>query len=126
VKLLGIIGFAICSVLFVGILALGIYATVHDENQDSPAIAARKAECQKLEAHVFSIMPASQLEGLSEEERQKKLDELVAKLPIEDIEQCAAADKDKTGADRKAGVLDCMKAARDEAGLKQCIPKPQT
>jgi hypothetical protein len=126
VKSLAVAAFALLVLLFAGILTVAAYATVVDEDQDSPEIAARKAECRKLVAHVFELSPDSQLQGLSGADRQARLDALVAKVPIEDIEQCAAADKDKkTKEDRKPAAVACMKAASDHAAIQACVPASQ-
>jgi hypothetical protein len=84
---------------------------------DPPDVARRKAECKRLEDHIFRISPQSRgrLAGLPDAEQQKVIDQLVAGLPVEDIEQCAAADPK---------VIACMQAAPDVAALRACIPPP--
>jgi len=74
--------------------------------------AAYRAECLRLEDHVFEIMPRPGAER--GEPDPKKRAELVAQLPVEDIDQCAAVK------DRK--VIACMQAASDEKSLRACIP----
>ena len=74
--------FALCALVMVGLFAIGIYSTMSWEDEDPPKVAARKAECRKLERHLFEISPDS---------AGRNIDELVAKVPIEDIEQCGAA-----------------------------------
>ena len=84
---------------------------------DSPDVARRKAECKRLEDHIFRISPEtrSRLAGLPPAEQQKVIDQLVAGVPIEDIEQCAAAEPK---------VVTCMQAATDIAAVRACIPAP--
>jgi hypothetical protein len=85
---------------------------------DPPDLAGRKAECRRLEAHILQISPESrrELDGLPEAERQKRLDKLVAKVPIEDIQQCAAAEP---------AVIACMQRAPDVAAVRACVPPPK-
>lgn len=85
---------------------------------DPPDVARRKADCRRLEDHIFRISPESQsrLAGLPEAEQQKALEQLVAKVPVEDIEQCAAA---------APAAIACMQAAPDIAALRACIPAPK-
>lgn len=77
-----------------------------------PEAADFKAECRRLEEHIFRITPAPGAER--GETDPARLADLMAKVPIEDLEQCAAVD------DRK--VIACMQAASDVAGLRTCIP----
>jgi hypothetical protein len=72
----------------------------------------RMAECRQLEEHILRITPRPG--GGGPETDPARIKELVAKMPIEDIMQCAVAE------DRK--VIDCMKAANDVAALRACIP----
>jgi hypothetical protein len=74
--------------------------------------AAYRAECLRLEDHIFEIMPRPGADR--GEPDPKKRAELVAQLPVEDIDQCAAVK------DRK--VIACMQAASDEKSLRACIP----
>jgi hypothetical protein len=85
---------------------------------DSPEVAHRKAECHRLEEHIFRISPESRgrLQGLPEAEQQKAIEQLVATVPVEDIEQCAAA---------APAVITCMQAAPDIAALRACVPPPK-
>jgi hypothetical protein len=85
---------------------------------DPPEVAQRKAECRRLEAHILRISPESrgELDGLPEAEQQKRLDALVAKVPIEDIQQCAAAEP---------AVIACMQKASDVAAIRACVPPPK-
>lgn len=99
-------------------LALALAAVLAagcEAETDSPADAERKAECRRLEAHIFEITPRP---GAGDAERgetdPRRIAELVAKVPVEDIEQCAAV-KDRQ-------VIACMQAAPDVAKLRACIP----
>jgi cytochrome c556 len=84
---------------------------------DPPEVAQRKTECKRLEAHILRISPESrgELDGLSGPEQQKRLEQLVAKVPFEDIQQCAAAEP---------AVIACMQKAPDVAAVRACIPPP--
>jgi hypothetical protein len=86
------------------------------DKPDPPEVAQRKQACKVLHEHLFRISPQSGLAGLSEAEQQKKLAQLQAGVPIEDIEQCAAADPK---------VVACMQQAADVAAVKACIPAPK-
>ena len=85
---------------------------------DSPEIAQRKAACKQLDEHIFRISPESRsrLDGVPEAEQQKRLAEMVAKVPVEDIAQCAAADP---------AVIACMQKAPDVAAVRACVPPPK-
>jgi len=83
------------------------------ESNDSPEAAARKADCHRLEDHLFRISPQSKLDGLSEPEQRKQLEQLMAGVPVEDTAQCAAADP---------AVIACMQKAADVAAVRACIP----
>jgi len=89
-----------------------VLAGACQKETDSPEVAQRKDECRRLEDHIFEIMPRPGAEH--GEADPKKRAELVAQLPVEDIEQCAAVK------DRK--VIACMQAAPDEKSLRACIP----
>jgi predicted aldo/keto reductase-like oxidoreductase len=92
-------------------IALGGLAGCDDDSA-AGANPELVAECKKLEAHIIQITPARG--GGPPETDPKRVEELVAKLPIEDIQQCAAVK------DRK--VIACMMAATDVAKLRACIP----
>jgi hypothetical protein len=96
-------------------IAIGFAAACGSGGVDPPEVAQRNAECRRLEAHILRISPESraELDGLSEAEQQKRLDKLVAKVPIEDIQQCAAA---------APAVIACMQQAPDVAAVRACIP----
>lgn len=92
--------------VMVAIFAIAIYATIHtEENVDPPEVAARKTECKTLQEHLIAILPDAH-----------------KKISIEDIEECAAADKDKNGVDRKPAVMACLMNAKDEPSVRGCIP----
>jgi len=89
-----------------------VFAGACEDQKDAPEVAQRKAECRRLEEHIFRITPGpgGQLPATD----PGRIADLVAKLPVEDIEQCAAV-KDRT-------VIACMQAAPDVATLRACIP----
>ena len=89
-----------------------VLAGACEDEKDSPEKAQRKAECQKLEDHIFRITPRPGASG--PETDPGRIRELIAKVPIEDIEQCAAVEEPT--------VLPCMLAARDVPALRACIP----
>lgn len=94
-------------------VALALLAVLATGCEDEPTgDAQRVAECQQLEAHILQITPRPG--GGAPETDPARIKALVAKLPSEDIMQCAVAE------DRKA--IDCMKAANDVAALRACIP----
>ncbi len=105
-KLLGYIAFAVLAAVFAALFALGIYATLNDEQHDPPDVAARKAECRKLEQHLIEMSP---------EAAGKNAEELAAKLPIEDIELCGAAYPE---------VVACMQRTADLGAARACVPVP--
>jgi hypothetical protein len=97
VKGIWVIVFGLLVAIFAAVFAISIYATLHDENKQSPDVAAREAECKNLIQHIIEISP-----------QHKKVD-----VPIEDIEQCGAAYPE---------VVSCMQKAADVAGVHACIP----
>jgi len=87
-----------------------------EKDERTPAeIAAATAECVRLEDHVFEIMPRPDT-GRGEVDPKRRA-QLVAQLPVEDIDQCVAVK------DRK--VIACMLKAADEATMRACIPPPK-
>src|SRR5579859_4974509 len=99
---------------FALVLVLVLAGGCEDE-KDSPEVAQRKTECRQLEDHIFQIMPAPGAEqGIADPKRRA---DMVAKLPVEDIEQCAAVK------DRK--VIACMQGAPDVAALRKCVSASQ-
>lgn len=83
-----------------------------EDEKDSPEKSPRKAECQELVEHIFQITPRPG--GRGPETDPVRIRELVARVPVEDLEQCAAV-KDRS-------VIACMQAARDVPALRACIP----
>jgi len=103
VRQVGYAAFTLLALVLTAIFAVGIYATVTDEDHDTPEAAARKAECRKLVRHYFELSGAGQV------------DEAAAKVPIEDIEQCGAAHSESVA---------CMIAATRVEAMHSCIPVP--
>lgn len=94
-----------------------VLASACEDEQDAPDKAQRVAECRRLEDHIIRITPGPG--GNGPETDPKRIAELMAKIPIEDIEQCAAVDQSKVD-EHKA--FECMRAANDVAALRACIP----
>ena len=90
-----------------------VLAGACEDEKDSPESAQRKAECRQLEEHIFRITPSPSTRGGPEMD-PGRIQELMAKVPVEDIEQCAAV-KDRA-------VIACMQAARDVPAIRACIP----
>ena len=105
---LGWAAFAVFAALLAVLFAIGIRSTMSWEDKDPPELAARKEECRKLVRYVIALAPES---------KGQSADELAAKVPIEDIELCAAA---------KPEVLDCMGKAADITAVRACIPPPKS
>lgn len=97
------------------LVLVALLAACSDAPVDAPAVAAAKVECKKLEAHVFRISPQSapKFAGLSEADATQLADSMVAKLPAEDIDQCAAGEPE---------IIACMQTAPDVAAIKACVP----
>jgi hypothetical protein len=104
VRLVGYIAFGALAILFAALFTVGIYATVTDEDKDEPAFAARKAECRKLVTHLIEMSP---------EAAGKNSEELAAKIPVEDIELCAASYPE---------VVACMQGAANLPAARACMP----
>jgi hypothetical protein len=83
-------------------LILALVVACDDDKPDTPELAKAKDECKVLLKHIVSISP--QAEG-------RNADEIVAALPIEDIQACMATDPE---------VRKCMGEARDVATIKDC------
>jgi hypothetical protein len=106
VRVIGYVAFGVFVLVLAALMTLAVSATWSYEDKDPPDVAARKAECRKLSRHLIEISPES---------KGKSIDELVAKVPIEDIELCGAAYPESVA---------CMQAAPDPAAVKPCIPVP--
>lgn len=85
-----------------------------------------KATCRQLIEHILQITPRP---GSDRPETDPaRIKEIAAKIPIEDIEQCAAVkDPVKKGEPeppegQTPRVIACMQAATDVAALRTCIP----
>lgn len=87
-------------------------AAAAPSDKEAAETASNTAECLRLEDHVFEIMPRPET-GHGESDPKRRA-ELVAQLPVEDIEQCAAVK------DRK--IIACMLQAADVATMRRCIP----
>lgn len=81
---------------------LALLVACDDDKPDTAEVAQGKDACKKLLVHIVSISP--QGEG-------KSADEVVAALPIEDLQACAATDVE---------VRNCMAKAKDVAAVKAC------
>jgi hypothetical protein len=102
-----------------------------DEEADRPETAQHEATqhkvtCQQLIEHILQITPRP---GSDRPETDPaRIKELAARIPVEDIEQCAAVkDPVKQGEPappegQTPRVITCMQAATDVAGLHRCIP----
>ncbi len=91
------------------VLAPVVFAAACDEEKGAPDTA--QTRCRQLMAHIFQITPRP---GSDRPETDPaRIQELVARVPIEDIEQCAAV---------KDAVFTCMQAATDARALRKCIP----
>ena len=87
--------------LLIAMLLFGACGSAKEK--DTPEKAAKKQACKQLLSHIFEISPES---------KGQPADPLVAKMPIEDIEQCAAAEPE---------IIECMQKAADVAAVKACI-----
>ncbi|HEX8113391.1 MAG TPA: hypothetical protein VF516_36930 [Kofleriaceae bacterium] len=103
-----------------------VFTAACDEEADKPETAQRAAMCRQLMAHIFQITPRP---GSDRPETDPaRIQELVARVPIEDIEQCAAVkDAVKPGEPpppetQTPKVIACMQAATDARALRRCIP----
>jgi len=106
------------ALVLLGVIVVAGAGACESTTTESAEQARRKLECKRLEAHIFRITPDSRarLDGLPEAKQQAVIDQLVAKVPVEDLEQCAAADP---------AVITCMQAAPDVQALRACIPAPK-
>jgi hypothetical protein len=104
--------------LFALALVIVLAGACEADNPDAPDVAQRKAECRRLLDHIFRITPQAQggLAGGPEVD-PRRIEQLMARVPVEDIEQCAAVEL--------PSVIACMQAAPDVATLRACIPAKQ-
>ncbi|HMG20086.1 MAG TPA: hypothetical protein VK607_02170 [Kofleriaceae bacterium] len=100
------------AIASLGLVIAVALAGCEDETTTAEA-SPNRAECRKLEDHLMRITPRPG--GGGPETDPKRIEALVARVPVEDIEQCAAVK------DRK--VIACMQAAPDVAALRACIPR---
>jgi hypothetical protein len=84
------------------VLILAVLAACEEDKPDTAELKRAKEECKALLKHIVSISP--QAAG-------KDPDEIVAALPIEDIQACMATDPE---------VRKCMGEARDVATIADC------
>lgn len=110
----------------VALVVIALLTAACEEERDSPAVARRKAECRQLLEHIVRITP--QRGGEPPQTDPARIRQLVAQLPVEDVEQCAAVqDPVKPGEPappegQTPKVIACMQAAADVAALRACIP----
>ncbi len=83
-------------------LLLALLGACDEDKPDTTEVARAKDECKQLLKHIVTISP--QAEG-------KNPDEVVAALPIEDLQACVATDP---------AVRACMAKANAVAAVKQC------
>ncbi len=87
-------------------VVLALAACGDETKPDSPAEAAQKLECQDLLVHLVKISPQMAT-------TPQLVDAKAKALPIEELQQCTAAEPE---------IRACMAAAADVAGVKKCIP----
>lgn len=84
------------------VLLLAFLVACDEDKPDTPAVAHAKEACKQLLKHIVTISP----EGSG-----KNAEEIVAALPIEDIQACVATDPQ---------VRECMAVATNIATVKSC------
>lgn len=96
------------------------------DDAGKPESAQPRSACRQLIEHVLQITPRP---GSDRPETDPaRIQQLAARIPIEDIEQCEAVkDPVKPGEPAPAEgqtprVIACMQAATDVAALRRCIP----
>lgn len=90
------------------IAALVFTACGSDEQKpDKPAVVAAKAQCKQVLTHIVQVSP--QAAGRS-------VDEIVAGLPVEDLQSCVASEPE---------IRACMLTAADVAAVKKCLPSEE-
>jgi hypothetical protein len=101
------------------VAAVLVFAAGCDEGTEVAESAPRAVMCRKLMEHILQITPRP---GSDRPETDPaRIQQLAARIPIEDIDQCAAT-KDAASAAKKDAVIACMQAAGDVAALRACIP----
>jgi len=93
-------------VKYLVIAALAL-AACEETAADTPEVVAAKAQCKDVLKHVVQITPRGQ---------GKDPEQVVAALPIEDIQACVATEPE---------VRACMLVVPDVAGVKKCIPNDE-
>lgn len=102
-----------------------VFTPACDEEAGKPEKAPRST-CRQLMEHILQITPRP---GSDRPETDPaRIEQLAARIPIEDIEQCEAV-KDPVKKGEPASpegqtpkVIACMQAATDVAALRKCIP----
>lgn len=84
------------------VLMLAFLVACDEDKPDTAELARAKDECRQLLKHIVTISPQGQ---------GRNPDDVVAALPIEDIQACMATDP---------VVRQCMTDARDVATIKEC------
>lgn len=74
---------------------------------DTPEVVAAKAQCKDVLKHIVQITPRGQ---------GKDPEQVVAALPIEDIQACVATEPE---------IRACMLTAPDIEGVTKCIPSDE-
>jgi hypothetical protein len=128
------IRFALTRIALVLLVApVVLFTAACDEGADQPDTAQGKVQtaqrtvtCRQLIEHILQITPRP---GSDRPETDPaRIKEIAAKIPIEDIEQCAAVkDPVKKGEPappegQTPKAIACMQAATDVAALRKCIP----
>jgi hypothetical protein len=83
-------------------LMLALLVACEEDKPDTAELARAKDDCKQLLKHIVTISP---------EAAGRNADEIVAALPIEDIQACMATDPE---------VRKCMGEAKDVATVKDC------
>ncbi len=86
------------------LVMLALSAACDESKPDTPAVVEAKAQCKQVLEHMVTISPRG--EG-------KDPAQVVAGLPIEDLQACVATEPE---------IRDCMLHATDVAAVKKCPP----
>ena len=89
------------------VIAMLALAACEDEAPETAEGLATKMECKAVLAHVAKITPQGE---------RKDPEQVVAALPIEDIQGCGASEPE---------IRACMLVAPDVDGVKKCIPSDE-